>query len=162
MATSRSNLVSATLLRRLAEAIDGYRDGKRHWFVVKDGKRIMMRGPFSSAAAAGRDKRAAGPGYRVFGPYRMANDGGAAAIKVVVTSRKGGHEWTRTYYPPDVDAIVFTMSAYDKFIAPYYANIDGLDEARRKRHALSAGPFEAVVHTPPTIYEQDNARAKRR
>ena len=162
MAASRSTSPSAALLRRLAEAVDGHRDGKRHWFVLKDGKRILLRGPFASAAAANKDRRAAGAGYQVYGPYRTADDGGAAVVKVVVTSRRGAREWTRTYRPPEVDAMVFTMAAYDKFFAPYYARLDGLDEARRKRFSLRAGPFLAVLHWPPTVYEQDGASRRKR
>ena len=157
MAATRLSSPSAAMLRRLAEAVDGYRDGKRHWFIAREGARVDLKGAFNSLAAARAAKRAAGRGYQVFGPFRTPADGGTSVVKVALTMRdRKGRESTRTWRPKDgCDAMVFTQSAYDKFFAPYYARLVGLDEARKMRWALSDDPFNAVVHLFPTIYEED-------
>ncbi|MGH7521920.1 MAG: hypothetical protein ACREMI_11635 [Gemmatimonadales bacterium] len=55
---------------------------------------------------------------------------------VVITAyTKSGRTW-RGLTRGDVDAVFFTLSAHDKFVAPYYAALSGLDVAGQMRDTL--------------------------
>jgi hypothetical protein len=54
---------------------------------------------------------------------------------VITAYNRNGRAW-RGSTRGDVDAVFFTLPAYDKFVAPYYAQLSGLDVASRMRDSL--------------------------
>jgi hypothetical protein len=127
---------SAPLLRRLAEAADGYRDGKDHFIVVS------LEAPHTVAEAA--DTREAADSiaksrsteslhFAAFGPYRTEPDSlvTTADVDSVVAYLSDGKK--RVYDGRRVDALFWSLPAYDKFIVPYEAAVHGVVEAARRR-----------------------------
>jgi hypothetical protein len=129
--------LSAALLRRLAEAADGYRDSADHFVVVS------LEAPHAVAEVVGNRKSADsiaterskdGPlHYGVFGPFRTDPDSLARASSVdsVVAFLSDGKQ--KRYLGNEVDALFWSLPAYDKFVAPYEAAVYGVLEAARRR-----------------------------
>ncbi len=54
---------------------------------------------------------------------------------VVITAYNHGETW-RGFTHGNVDAVFFTLSAYDKFVSPYYSALSGLDVATQMRQSI--------------------------
>jgi hypothetical protein len=147
---------SASLARRLAEAADGYRDGKPKWVVAnrerKEGNHRVV-GVFSTFAEADFVARREGPPYAAFGPYRTAKEGydypPEERVSVVVVRYLDGQE--KRYNPDSVDALFWGLPAFDKFIVPYLSSVYSVEYAKRQRDLYAEGrsPFansEQVAH----------------
>ena len=128
----------ASLVRRLAEAADGYRDGKDKWVVAgrkaeKGNHRVA--GVFDTFQEADFTARREGPEYAAFGPYRTPkeeflvppNERVREVIVIYVDGRK------RNYDADSVDALFWGLSAFDKFIVPYLAKVASADYAAEQR-----------------------------
>jgi hypothetical protein len=113
---------SAPLLRRLAEAADGYRDGVDHFVVVS------LEAPHTVAEVVDTRERAESIAtarstestrYEAFGPYRTEPDSLAQAAPVdsVVAYLRGGTR--KRYDGTEVDALFWSLPAYDKFVAHF-------------------------------------------
>ena len=84
---SRSdNALSAGLLRRLAEAADGYRTGQPIWVVARTQEPYDILGVFSDSAAAARAKESVAGADR-FGPFVTPLDFNRAMALVPVRHR---------------------------------------------------------------------------
>jgi hypothetical protein len=164
------SLVSATMLRVLAETADEFRSGTPVYLVAAFGFPHTVRGGFPSREAAERARAAAGPGHGVFGPYVTPEDEIPDSVPRVVSVRleletPGGRR-TVTVNPDTVNALFFTQSAYDKFVTGYYARVYGAEYAaelrdisllsRPKGHCLSrmclvlgSGEVEYLDPVPP-------------
>jgi hypothetical protein len=172
-AASRTQLVmrdstpplSAGMLRRIAEAADGYRTGRNVWFAVNETAPYEIVRVFEDAPGA------APRGARVVGPYLTPADFGSPALfvpvphvpptkygldsmlywrlppeawkmedidSIVITAfrRGGGAPWHVSSPGRDIDAVFFTLAANDKFVFPYYARVSGLDATLRMRDGL--------------------------
>ncbi|HJR17241.1 MAG TPA: hypothetical protein VJ808_10350 [Gemmatimonadales bacterium] len=148
----------ASLARRLAEAADGYRDGKPKWVVahIKGNNKRHHRvvGVFSTAEEADIVARREGDEYAAFGPFLTPEEDyriprGERVDSVIVIYADG----QRKYYDGDsVDALFWGLPAFDKFIGPYLSSVSSPDYAaeQRKLYRLNdrrgMGGTEAVAH----------------
>ncbi len=131
---------SASLLRRLAEAADGYRDGRETYVVADRKPRHKVLGVFRSGAEAEaecrRNRNQEGTDYDVFGPYRTTEVAAVTydsleAVDSVIVITKGGKR--KTYDGDTVDALFWGLSAFDKFIAPYLTVVYDAEYAAEQR-----------------------------
>jgi hypothetical protein len=156
--------VPPSLLKRLAEAIDGFRDGQPRWIVADrnfriDGHGHKVAGLFlhPDSAAAGRDSAAArdttDADFGVFGPFRATEsppqviDPDEDVIEVIVVTRGGD---TTRYNGRDYDALFWSMPAFDKFVAPYLERVGGAPFAARQRelYRLNRSPMAGSQSVP--------------
>lgn len=144
-----TSVKSASLVRRLAEAADGYRDGKPHWVVIhRQGDRghHKVLGVFMTYDEANFEAQRAGSDYAVFGPFVTLDDppdqstGPEDVVEVTVRQRDGK---VVQIDPTKVDALFWTLAAFDKFIVPYLAKVDGAAYAAEQRELYRIGrsPF---------------------
>jgi hypothetical protein len=82
----------ASLLRRLAEAVDGYRSGDALWVVAAWHFPHDVAGVFASRAQATEAVRRRGLDYAVFGPYYAPPDSGNEMMLYSVRPCPGLHE----------------------------------------------------------------------
>jgi hypothetical protein len=135
---------SASLLRRVAEAADGYRNGRPMYFAVElaHPHQIVEVSMDEQTAhrAAGRANRGApgAPTHRVLGPCvtlpdsTESPDEEVVSVSVTVKSRNGNLR-TIAIDARENDALVWSLAAADKFIFPYYSLVSGVDTAARIR-----------------------------
>lgn len=151
---------SAFLARRLAEAADGYRDGQPKWVVAdrqrKQGNHRVV-GVFSSLAradsVADSVAKAEGGEFKAFGPFVTPKEGvdfppEEAVAEVVVVYQNGKQQ---RYGADSIDALVWSLPAFDKFIVPYLSSAYSVDYAKQQRDLYVAGrsPFansQQVAH----------------
>lgn len=129
--------ISASLLRRLAEVADAYRTGRPVFIVASTKAPHDVSGVFEGADAANQAAVSAGSSYRVFGPYTTPPDRfegkPAEVLDITVKLRTQSETVSVTVDPRKYDALVWTLSAFDKFLMPYDARVYGLDQARELR-----------------------------
>lgn len=128
----------ASLVRRLAEAADGYRDGNDKWVVAsrkaeKGNHRVA--GVFDTFQEADFTARREGPEYAAFGPYRTPKEEflvppGERVREVIVVYVDGRK---KSYGADSVDALFWGLSAFDKFIVPYLATVASAEYAAEQR-----------------------------
>jgi hypothetical protein len=136
---------SASLLRRLGEAADGYRDGKDRYIVADRRFPHKVAGIFRTFAEAQSLANARGGSYGAFGPFRTFDDppdysAGPSDVLEVIVRRKDGE---RRYSADSVDALFWSLSAFDKFVVPYLAVVYGPQYAAQQRelYRLGKSPF---------------------
>lgn len=171
--------MSASLLRRLAEAADAQRTGQRIWLVADprfphDVDTVLVSPPPADLVMP--------PGYRVYGPYltprdfdlpvprvfgcvhttfptpsafdprrhldaRLESSTGMCPMRAIPIDSIARMELIvvtltdtlRIPLPPQmVDAVFFSVSAFDKFVAPYYTQVQGPAYAQALRDSLEA------------------------
>lgn len=134
---------SAPLLRRLAEAVDGYRDGMDRFVVASLESPHQVAGVVPTpeeAEALATAKSTETLHFEVFGPYRTIPDDAVEipgyVDSVVAYLHDGGR---RTYNGRTVDALFWSLPAFDKFIAPYLTSVNGVAEAARQRELYRRG-----------------------
>lgn len=165
---SNENSISATLLKRIAEAVDGTRTGEDVYVVASDVFPHDVAGvyPVLDAATAAMKKN---DDHRVHGPYTTTRDTGAAvafapfchdpysnrcpftrpepawklddiADITVTATRRDGKKWSASFSPAKekVDALLFTLAAADKFYIPYIAKVAGAKHAAQIRDEMAA------------------------
>lgn len=147
---AQDTVVTATMLRVVAERADQYRTGRPVYLLADYRFPHNVRGPFSTRRAAelaGGDSSAS---FRVFGPYvtpRDATPDSAArvvSIQLVVQSPRGRQ--TIDVNPSTVDALFFSMVPFDKFVVPYYSRLYGPEFARRLRDDALSLPIFIPAH----------------
>lgn len=138
----------ATLVRRLAEAADGYRDGKNRFVVASRRFPHDVRGVFLTPFEARVEVIRAGADYGVFGPFQTLDDPldmvstpDKRVAEVIVIYRNGKQ---RRYGADSVDAIFWGLAAFDKFVAPYLTSVYGAAYAAEQREAYRRGKSEWV------------------
>ena len=141
-----SSAKSASLLRRLAEAADGYRDGRPRWVVIhRSGVQGHhdVAGVFTSSEQANVEVQRAGPDYAVFGPFVTVDDprdestpSPEDVVEVTVKQRDGK---VILVDPNKVDALFWTLAAFDKFVVPYLTRVDGARYAAEQRELYRVG-----------------------
>lgn len=148
---------SASLLRRLAEAADGYRDGKPHWVAIhrrgSEGHHEVL-GVFDTYAEASFASRRAGPEYATFGPFVTRDDppdqsSSEEDVDSVIVFQKNGIQ--KRFSADTVDALFWSLAAFDKFIAPYLTSVDGVRYAAEQRelYRINKSPLThsaAIAH----------------
>lgn len=129
---------SSTLLRRLAEAVDGQRDNRAVWVVVQTQAPYDVRGLYHSQAEAAAIT-AMLTGYAVYGPYLNAPDSGMQTMMLTIDPCPGRHSAssqcsdTSLFLGPvarampleTVDSIVVTI--YGQRAAPIHRTFGGGD-----------------------------------
>ena len=152
--------IPATLYRRLAEVIDGLRTGRTAFFVLalefphdpltsQSGE----TGFESEGEALDALKRTDGglEAFQVFGPCKTQREVSRLTVTSVTTLSDGATK-TRNVHP-DTDLICWSMSAFDKFVVPYYFQLYGRNEvaygeiAKLRRWVKETGIF---AHKWPT------------
>jgi hypothetical protein len=136
---------SASLVRRLAEAADGFRDGKPRYVVAhrkgQQGHHNVL-GVFMTFDEASFTARRAGPDYAAFGPFVTTDDppdlsASEEDVVEVIVRQKNGQE--KRYGADSVDALFWSLAAFDKFIAPYLTSVDGVRYAAEQRELYRIG-----------------------
>jgi hypothetical protein len=138
----------ASLLKRVAEAASGLRNGRPVWFVVKKAFPHRLRRHYSEAEADA-DLAARGSTNVKLGPYMTPNDTPQKAeISSITVRMKDGREYT--FEPERVDALFFSLSALDKFFYPYYTALYGPEKAaeKRRRYTDPANTSSITCHDP--------------
>jgi hypothetical protein len=148
-AAGQDTTVSATMLRVLAEAADGFRTGRPVFLVADYRFPHNVAGAFATYEEARRVRRMqadSGATFGVFGPYVTRRDprsdsaSRVVAVQLTIKSPKGRLR-TVNVNPDTVDALFFTMPAVDKFVIPYYSRTYGPDYAA----ALRKWSFVAIT-----------------
>lgn len=165
---SSQNSISATLLKRIAEAVDGTRTGEDVYVVASDEFPHAVAGvyPALDVATAAMKKN---DNHRMHGPYTTTRDTGSAVafapfchdphsnscpftrpdpawklddvVDLTVTAtHRNGKKWSASFSPAKekVDALSFTLAAADKFYIPYIAKVAGASHAARIRDEMAA------------------------
>lgn len=131
---------SATLLSRLAEAVDGCRKGEPVYFVCRyrydaDDEGHRLHGPYPDCETAAYERERMelrADEYGIYGPYYTRGSDGweigsrRKGIKEVVVRYEDGSEIvldTKEY-----DSLFWSGAAAEKFALPYYVAIGTLDE----------------------------------
>jgi hypothetical protein len=155
-AQDRNRPPGPVMLRRIAEALDGHRNGDRVWVVSSFEPPFPVLGVFANEREAAQRARTVGPSATYSGPYLTERDPGSIFITgcVHITSSRMHRELC---VPPvrgpvsmpeirsmtlvitktngvvdsipvarDADAIFLTLPAIDKFAVPYYTGVIGL------------------------------------
>lgn len=144
---------SASLLRRLAEAADGFRDGESKFVVAARTFPHKVAGVFDTKERADSvlDSLAADPlRYEIFGPFLTEPDSLATGpeeevVSVSVTMKSGK---VRTYDGTKVDALFWSLPAFDKFVAPYLTSVAGPVYAAEQRELYRRGR-SALANSQP-------------
>lgn len=147
MATNYTDPVPAGLLKRLAEAADSFRDDLVHYFICKTIFPYDLHNTQGYSSDADADCAAdsllntLGQGYYKFGPYKTDTEGEPAILydSIQVRYMQGNNELYNETLSSDTDAIILSVSAYDKFFQPYYVRLYGLEEATELRKQALAG-----------------------
>ncbi|MGH7461696.1 MAG: hypothetical protein ACREMA_11820 [Longimicrobiales bacterium] len=157
--TSQSGApLSASLLLRVAEAADGFRDGQPHWFLVER-KAPHKLTPFDSETAANSALKKAGAAKAVvLGPFVTGAAPAAATRKRAKAQKKvravhiyyEGSKKATVLDASRVDAIFLTESAREKFVYPYYSRVSGVAETARRSKRSLASDDPVSYHLPWT------------
>ena len=149
---------TASTLKRIAEAVDGYTGGGRVYVVVDSGnvasiltsrfdadtlaKRLRgeVHGPFTAppgpisylpSRCVHRASMMLGYCNKIFPRIRLDD---IKTITLTIALKSGP---TRTInLPTDADAIFLSGSSYDKFVFPYYARVYGVSTAASMRQEI--------------------------
>ena len=144
---------SASLLRRLAEAADGFRDGKPRWVAIhREGQQghHKVLGVFRTYQEAAFEARRAGPEYAAFGPFVTVDDPPDLSstdedvVEVIVRQK---NKVEKRFSADSVDALFWTLAAFDKFIAPYLTTTEGVRHAAEQRELYRIGKSPLVHST---------------
>jgi len=148
----------AGLAKRLAEAADSFRDGLYHYFVCKTSfpYDLHYTAGYESASAASDEadtlKQSLSSEYEKFGPYNTdASDEPAIEYDAIhLRFMSNNAELYCETFPNNTDAIILSVSAYDKFFQPYYVRLYGIEAATELRShaiaALTASTRASVIH----------------
>jgi len=137
-------LKSASLLKRLAEAADGFRDGQPKFVVAAlefPHRVIAVRGDSLAADSLAQDSSTSSLHFKAFGPYLTVLEPGVDTLldnvdSVVVYHIGGG---TKTYQGEEYDALFWGLPAFDKFVAPYLTGVSGATYADSIRGQYKTG-----------------------
>ena len=141
------NFLDAGLAKRLAEAADCLHDGKYHYFICKRTPPYELNytkgydTDEEASSAADAAKVELGDGYEKFGPYKTAPADAATFDydAIQITFLKDTNPVYSETLEGDVDAIILSVSAYDKFFQPYYVRLYGIEVAKELRKQAVCG-----------------------
>lgn len=137
-----NKLLSASLLKRLAEAADGFRDGREIWCVAATKFPHELEVFFSEVEADALCKVRTKT-HSVFGPFKTGSETARLAVRpeiieISVTIKEGGKTKQVKVDPKEVDCLFWSESAVDKFVIPYYARLYGVEHAAKMRKTFAA------------------------
>jgi hypothetical protein len=138
-------LKSASLLKRLAEAADGFRDGQPKFVVAAVEFPHKVLGVFDDSLPAdsiAQDSSTSSLHFKRFGPYVTVLEPGVDTlldnVDSVVVYHRGGAPPKR-YLGEDYDALFWGLPAFDKFVAPYLTQVSGAAHADSIRNLYKTG-----------------------
>jgi len=146
--------ITASLLKRLGEAADGYR-GENDIYIVASYTFPHELSVFNSESKAkeyysilDQDEN------NIFGPYNtpIENPPTDTIISIIVNIEKDDGSVNEIILDPkEYDALFFSESAKDKFLYPYYTNLYGVEfAAKMKKDSIAAavGHIKQSTRTP--------------
>ncbi|MGH7574828.1 MAG: hypothetical protein ACREM1_06845 [Longimicrobiales bacterium] len=135
----------ASLLKRVAEAAAGLRDGRRVWFVAQREFPHALEAFHDEGQADAAVETSDGRRVKV-GPCLTPDDRAGRKRVEWIKVKLEGSEKPVELDPEKVDALFFSRSALDKFFYPYYTALYGPEEAARmcKRYENAA----MICHRP--------------
>lgn len=160
--------LSPSLLRRLAEAADGFRDKHETFYLVAkltadDHGNHEVRGPFKKSEDLPPDLcQDIGEGRGWFGPFqgKGPKEGTLLVEEMDLALKTAGEspEHSNKKIPAHrFDCLAWSRSALEKFLVPYYARMYGGAYVDRLLTEFEADPLQMVGHLPGTEYEQVDA-----
>ena len=149
----------ASLLSRLTEAADGCRKGEKTWLVAEMKRRYKMGHKISGHYGSAQEAHDADPKlfdadplkdkYKIFGPFLTTEEFGEKENKItqVVLMLKDGRQVCLD--GAKYDCVFWSLSAFDKFVVPYYVQITNLEEAEEIRDEfVKNSDIVAGTHIP--------------
>ncbi len=172
--------LTAGLAKRLAEAADGFRDCKYYYFISKSDYDFDLQyasGDSDNEALtfANIIKSDKGDDYEIYGPYKTeSNDPPLMNYDSIKLSLNNGElDSINIVLEKDTDAIILSLSAYDKFFHPYFTRLYGNVVANNLRSDASAALSSKVpvrhgnatalrtnIVIPPPQEQSSNAQSK--
>lgn len=155
--------ISATLLRRIAEAADGHR-GEKYWLVISTDEEDLDNGKRGHYVSKGHKKESDAddelpgkPKRHRIGPFFTPSwtlPGKRTLTGLDVSTSKGGvSEGPRKVKDVEqLDSLFWTESAIDKFLIPYYVRIYGSSYAADIQAAFNEEDTYALTHLPGSEY----------
>jgi hypothetical protein len=143
---------SSTLARRLAEAADGLRNTDPVYFVAGYAFPHSIKDfpDYSSAEAYLKENKYSLDDFGIFGPYQTKDDlenyklvdiREISKVTLIVHFKDGTER--KISLPGGIDSIFFNLSAFEKFVFPYYCHLFGVEYAKELRDALIAAYKES-------------------
>ena len=138
---------SSSLARRLAEAADGLRNTDPVYFVAGYAfpHSIKEFPDHSSAEAYLKENKYSLDDFGIFGPYQTKDDlenynlvdiREISGVTLSVHFKDGTKR--KISLPGGIDSIFFNLSAFEKFVFPYYCHLFGVEYAKKLRDTLIA------------------------
>lgn len=154
--------IPASMYRRLAAVVDGFRSGENSWFALAnefpheplttaDGVTQFTTREAAEAAVAGVMEKGAPAAYEIFGPCKTQRELSRATVTSISATVDGRSRTANV--DTDADMVVWSMSAFDKFVAPYYFELWGSnqrawDQVQAGRASMKASGI--FLHKWPT------------
>lgn len=172
MSTISKFSLSASLARRLAEAADGFRNVDQVFFIAGyQLPHLIFDFPdLKSANDYFSEKGLLKKEYGIFGPYKTIDELadlnllGVEEIEKIdlVIHLENGCTQSVTL-SGKIDSIFLNLSAFDKFVFPYYCHVSGVDFAKEMREKLIDGYKEhgKVIGTIATSVKRNAGAGKR-
>jgi hypothetical protein len=137
-----------SLLKRVAEAASGRRNGKPVWFVADRTFPHKVR-EHADEVSADADVATKGDGHVKLGPYTSAHETPHKKEIEYVKVKVAGHPEV-TVDLNRTDALFFSLSALDKFVYPYYTSLYGPETAANMRKSFVSSSNEGPIqcHDP--------------
>ena len=130
--------LSASLLRRLADVAEAHPTGQPLYFVLRLAPPHDFMGAFASEHEADDTVAQAGAEFAKFGPYTTEAERHASwrsplvSINLTIRRPPGGLA-SALVDPAEYDMAVWSISAFDRFVAPYYAHRIGIEATLKLR-----------------------------
>ena len=139
--TQSADYLDAGLAKRLAEAADCFRDGLFHYFICKNAPPydLYFTNGYSVAedaySEAQTKKTTLGETYGIYGAYKTesSNEAPLTYDSIELNFIENNQVIHCTTFDGAVDAIVLSISAFDKFFLPYYVRLYGVAIAQEIR-----------------------------
>ena len=127
-----NQVVAVSLLKRIAEAVDGYRNIDNVWVSAKLDFPHELE-IFESEAEA--EDHAQKYNYETFGPYTARRNLNSPdeiieeVVEIKITLKRGDKIEEIKLDSKNTDAVFLSESAVDKFVMPYYTQLYGVEYA---------------------------------
>ena len=160
--------MSASLARRLAEAADGFRNAGNIYFVVELNFPHAIKAFIDKGEADKyfKEKNLPVSEWGLFGPFKTDDEVktglNVEKIREVVLkiSYKDKTPDQQIIFNGPIDALFFNLSAFEKFVFPYYAGLYGIEYTAKMREKLleiyrtalqASKPLPAIPHANLTL-----------
>ena len=139
--------LQASLVRRLAEAADGFRNVNQVFFIVgfQPPHPIKDFPDLTSAQTYFSENNFSENDYGIFGPFKTNDDvenlnllgvENIATVDLTIHFKDGSQQ--NVCLTGSIDSIFFNLSSFEKFVFPYYCHLYGVEYAKIMRDNLIA------------------------